>query len=64
MKIRESIGKAGTVSFKDVSTISMVNVGEKKIKKVIHDGVVKEWVGIGWVPTDERPDPDKIPTVK
>lgn len=56
-------GKAGTIPFKKVTSISMVAGGEKSIKKVIHAGVVKEWVGIGWVTIDDKPDPDKFPIV-
>jgi hypothetical protein len=37
------------VSYSDVSTIAMVARNEGKIGKVIHDGAVKEWVGIGWI---------------
>ncbi len=43
-----------------LTTISMVAGNEKKYKKVIDtDGKVKEWVGIGWVEIDEKPDKRK-----
>lgn len=32
-----------------LSNLAMVAGGEKSITKVIDDGVVKEWVGFGWV---------------
>lgn len=53
------------VSFRDVSTIAMVAGKEKKIAKVIHNGVVKEWVGIGWVDLDPATAADflKFPEV-
>lgn len=54
------------VSFHDVSTIAMVVRNEKTISKVIHDGVVKEWVGIGWITLGPAKATDylKIPQVK
>lgn len=33
----------------ELTTIAMVNGNEKKYSKVVIDGVLKEWVGIGWV---------------
>jgi len=43
-----------------LTTIAMVNGNEKKYKKVIDtDGLVKEWVGIGWITLDEKPDKRK-----
>jgi len=33
----------------DVSTIRMVAGGERKIKRVIHDGFLKEWIGFAWI---------------
>ena len=58
-------GKAGTVESRLLATISMVAGNERKSKhrKVIHEGVVKEWVGIGWVKTGEKPNPDQFPVV-
>lgn len=37
----------------ELSTIKMVAGGEDRISKVILDGNVRQWVGIGWV--DEGP---------
>lgn len=54
------------VKYRDVSTIAMVARNEGKIKKIIHEGEVKEWVGIGWVTLRKATDLDyrKIPEVK
>lgn len=38
-----------TVKRSLLSNIRMTTGGEKKIKKVILDGTVREWVGIGWI---------------
>jgi hypothetical protein len=38
-----------TVQAKEVSKFKMVGGNEKKYKAVIDDGILKEWVGIGWV---------------
>lgn len=38
-----------TVTFQEVSTMAMTSGGEKRISKVIHEGDLKQWVGIGWV---------------
>lgn len=54
-----------TVHISDVSNIRMVAGGEKRHPIVIIDGIVKEWVGIGWIgdlpPTPE--EAEKYPTV-
>jgi hypothetical protein len=34
---------------KELSNIAMVNGNEKKYKIVIDLGILKEWVGIGWI---------------
>lgn len=51
-----------TVSVRDVSTIAMVNGNERKFDRVIHGGVVKEWVGIGWIETGE-PTAEELETL-
>lgn len=38
-----------TVTLRDVSTIAMVNRNELKITHVIDEGILKQWVGIGWI---------------
>jgi hypothetical protein len=45
--------KPKPVSYRDVSTLAMTSGNEKKLSKVIHEGILKEWVGIGWI--DLRP---------
>ena len=37
------------VARKDLTNIAMVCGKEKEISQVIDNGVVKEWVGIGWI---------------
>jgi hypothetical protein len=55
------------VAAKELSTIAMVNGNESKYKIVIDNGVLKEWVGFGWIilhggvtPEDSK----KYPTVE
>lgn len=38
-----------TVKRSMLQNIRMTTGGEKRIKKVILDGTVREWVGIGWI---------------
>lgn len=49
-----------------VTNIAMTTGGEKRISKIILDGVVKEWVGIGWIDLEPATPEDylKIPEVK
>ena len=44
----------------------MTTGGEDRISKIILDGVVKEWVGIGWIDIGEAEPEDylKYPEVK
>lgn len=51
-------GRPTPVSYRDVSTISMVAGKEKTISRVIHDGEVKEWVGIGWISKGKATEAD------
>jgi len=53
------------IPFSAVSTLKMVSGNEKKYSKVIHDGVLKEWVGIGWIELRTATKVDKLryPTV-
>jgi hypothetical protein len=48
-----------------VSNIAMTTGGEKRITKVIDGGIVKEWVGIGWIDLHKAnaADRKKYPTV-
>lgn len=41
--------KPRTVDASKLSTMAMVAGGEKKRRYVIDDGVLKEWVGFGWI---------------
>ena len=41
--------KQKTVHARELSTLKMVAGNEKKYKTVIHQGVVKDWVGFGWI---------------
>lgn len=54
-----------TVRRSDLSTIKMVAGLEDVYTRVIDDGVLKEWVGIGWVNVGPATDADraKYPTV-
>lgn len=38
-----------TIRAEDLSNFAMVAGKEKRIRKVIQDGILKEWVGIGWI---------------
>jgi hypothetical protein len=48
-----------TVPLSKLSTVSMVAGGEKKHPRVIHDGLLKNWVGIGWVTERKATATDK-----
>jgi hypothetical protein len=37
------------LTLRDVSTTAMVAGNEKRFHTIIHDGMVKEWVGFGWI---------------
>jgi hypothetical protein len=41
--------KPKPIPIEKLDTLSMVCGGEKKISRVIHEGYIKNWVGIGWV---------------
>ena len=46
-----------TVKRSQLSTVRMVAGNEKKYQRVIDNGIIKNWVGFGWV--DERDATDK-----
>lgn len=48
-----------TVKASKLKTISMVQAGERDYPVVIHNGWVKEWVGIGWIKLHEATEEDK-----
>lgn len=50
--------KPPPVSYEDVSTLKMTSGNEKKISKVILNGNIEEWVGIGWVTLQEAEEND------
>lgn len=56
----------GTVRYREVSLIGMTTGGEKRIRRVIHDGELKEWVGFGWISlrTATADDLRRYPRVK
>lgn len=55
-----------TVTLKDVSNMAMVSGNENHITKIIHEGMVKEWCGIGWIEEGEpsQEDWENIPFVE
>jgi len=55
-----------TVKAKELTIKAMARGNEKKYTKVIHEGELVEWVGIGWVPLGKATAKDKktYPTVK
>ena len=57
--------KAKVVDASKLSTIAMTTGGEKKFTKVVDGGVLKEWVGIGWIDIGKASKEDKLkyPTV-
>lgn len=46
-----------TITIDQVSTARMVAGNENKFSTIVHDGKVKQWVGIGWI--DLRPATDQ-----
>jgi len=47
------------VQAKNLSTLAMTTGGESKYSKVVDGGVLKEWVGIGWIPLRTATKADK-----
>lgn len=54
------------ISIEKLSKMSMVAGGEKKVSIVIDNGIVKQWVGIGWIDlrTATAADKKKYHTVR
>lgn len=54
-----------TVKSSELASFRMVAGNEKKYDKVVHNGVVKQWVGFGWVSEGPATDEDiaQYPTV-
>lgn len=55
-----------TVKINECSNIRMVCGNEKKFDSVIHNGILKDWVGIGWIDVRKatKEDYKKYRTVK
>lgn len=52
--------KRKTIPFAKLQRLSFVN-SKKLPQRIVHDGVVKEWVGIGWIELkDEEPKPSDV----
>jgi hypothetical protein len=54
-----------TVEATELSNIRMAGANEKKYQAVIDNGILKEWVAIGWVDLRKATDTDhkKFPVV-
>jgi len=48
-----------TIKRSEVSNLRMVAGNEKKHTHVIEDGMLKQWVGIGWVELRPATDEDR-----
>lgn len=46
---KTEMNKLEFINITDLRIISMVTKNEKKYQTVIHAGVIKDWVGIGWI---------------
>lgn len=46
---KEEMNKLEFINITDLRTISMVTKNGKKYQTVIHAGIIKDWVGIGWI---------------
>jgi hypothetical protein len=55
-----------TIKAHELSRLKMAAGNEKKYRYVIDNGILKDWVGIGWVDIREvtEKDYEKYPTVK
>jgi hypothetical protein len=47
------------VRAEECSSFKMVSGNEKRLTRVIDDGVVKNWVGIGWVSEGSASEADR-----
>lgn len=54
-----------TIHVTELSKLRMAAGNEKRIRYIIDDGMLLEWVGIGWVDVRETTEADKkkYPTV-
>jgi len=46
--------KTKTITFDKLKRLSFCN-SKKLPQRVVHEGKVKEWVGIGWIELDDKP---------
>lgn len=46
---KAEMNKLEFINITDLRTISMVTKNEKNYQTVIHAGIIKDWVGIGWI---------------
>ncbi len=60
-KKKSKKAKPKTIKFSELKRLSFCN-SSKLPQKIIVDGQVKEWVGIGWLDIDDKPSA-KYPTV-
>jgi hypothetical protein len=61
MKLRTKKPKAPKpIKRSELSTIKMTTGNEDRISKVILDGNVRQWVGIGWVDEGPATETDKL----
>lgn len=51
--------KHRTITWAELSHLAYCN-SRRLPKRVVVDGVVKEWVGIGWITLDEKPKPTDV----
>lgn len=54
-----------TVHARELSSLKMAAGNEKKFPRVVLDGDVRDWVGIGWINSGKAQSPrdDKLPRV-
>jgi hypothetical protein len=58
-RIFDESAATSTVPANKLSTLAMVEGGEAKTPTVIDKGVVKEWVGFGWITLRDATDDDR-----
>lgn len=51
--------KKNTIAVSELSNLKMVTRNEKKFTYVIHNGMLKQWVGIGWIDVRKPTAKDK-----
>lgn len=59
------MSKTITVKRSELGTFRMAISNERKYNKVIVNGIVREWIGFGWIDLDKATEEDrqKYPTV-